>query len=96
VREPRASRGDVDTRVRDLLNAIRASCDRREGESYDAANERHVEELTVPLVMALQVGAVLILISRGIPTWTDNAYRHENRADNLGSLRRVPRRPSAT
>jgi hypothetical protein len=50
----------------------------------------------VPAVMALQVGAVLLLISRGIPTWIDNAYRHENRADNLGSLRRVPRRPSAT
>jgi hypothetical protein len=40
----------------------------------------------VPAVMALQVGAVLLLISRGIPTWIDN----------LGSLRRVPRRPSAT
>jgi hypothetical protein len=51
---------------------------------------------TVPLVMALQVGAVLLLISRCIPTWIDNAYRHENRADNLGSLRRVPRGPSAT
>ncbi len=51
---------------------------------------------TVPLVMVLQVGAVLVLISRWIPTWIDNAYRHENRADNLGSLRRVPRSPAAT
>jgi hypothetical protein len=52
--------------------------------------------LTVPVVMALQVGAVLFLISHAIPTWIDNAYRHANRADNLGSLRRVPRGPSAT
>jgi hypothetical protein len=49
--------------------------------------------LTVPFVMALQVGAVLHLIARRIPTWIDNAYRHENRADNLGSLRRVTARP---
>jgi Peptidase family M28 len=48
--------------------------------------------LTVPLLMALQVGAVLCLISRLIPTWIDNAYRHESRADNLGSLRRVAAR----
>ena len=52
--------------------------------------------LAVPLVMVLQVGAVLALISRRIPTWIDNAYRHENRADNLGSLRRVPRSPAPT
>ena len=52
--------------------------------------------LTVPLVMVLQVGVVLLLISRRIPTCIDNAYRHENRADNLGSLRRVPRGPAAT
>ncbi len=49
---------------------------------------------TVPAVMALQVGAVVYLISRWIPTWIDNAYRHENRADNLGSLRRVASLPS--
>jgi hypothetical protein len=24
-----------------------------------------------------------------VPTWIDNAYRHENRTDNVGSLRRV-------
>jgi hypothetical protein len=52
--------------------------------------------LTLPLVMVLQVGMLLLLISRWIPTWIDNAYRHENRADNLGSLRRVPRGPAAT
>ena len=50
--------------------------------------------LTVPLVLAAQVGAVLYLITRRIPTWIDNAYRHENRADNLGSLRRVASSPT--
>jgi hypothetical protein len=45
--------------------------------------------VSVPMVLALQVGATLYLMMRPIPTWIDNAYRHENRADNLGSLRRV-------
>jgi peptidase M28-like protein len=52
--------------------------------------------LTLPLVMILQVATVLLLISRWVPTWIDNAYRHENGADNLGSLRRVPRGPAPT
>jgi hypothetical protein len=45
--------------------------------------------VSVPLVLAFQVGATLYLMMRPIPTWIDNAYRNENRADNLGSLRRV-------
>ena len=31
------------------------------------------------------------LFSRELPTWMDNAYRNENRADNLQSLRRTSR-----
>jgi hypothetical protein len=30
-----------------------------------------------------------------IPTWIDNAYRHDSRADNLSSLRRVAPGPVA-
>src|SRR5262245_11702117 len=36
--------GDVEARAEALLGAIRRSCERQEGESYDRANERHVEE----------------------------------------------------
>ncbi len=46
--------------------------------------------LTLPLAIALQLGVLLYLMARQIPTWIDNSYRHENRADNLGSLRRLP------
>jgi len=46
--------------------------------------------LTLPLAIALQLGVLLYLMARLIPTWIDNSYRHENRADNLGSLRRLP------
>ncbi len=45
--------------------------------------------LTIPVLIAGQVAVTLYLMMRRIPTWIDNAYRHENRADNLGSLRRV-------
>jgi len=45
--------------------------------------------LTIPLVLFLQLALLLRLMARDIPTWIDNHYRHENRADNMGSLRRL-------
>ena len=41
------------------------------------------------LIVILELAVLVYLMARRIPTWVDNAYRHENRADNLGSLRRV-------
>jgi hypothetical protein len=49
--------------------------------------------LTVPLLVAGEMGITLYLMVRPIPTWIDNAYRHESRADNLDSLRRVAAGP---
>lgn len=43
-------------------------------------------------VVVLDLALLVYLMARRIPTWIDNAYRHENRADNLGSLRRVAAR----
>jgi hypothetical protein len=51
--------------------------------------------ITVPLVLLLQIGALVYLMARRVPTWIDNHYRHENRADNMGSLRRVRARAVA-
>src|SRR5213594_5202205 len=45
--------------------------------------------LTLIAVVAVEIAILLYMMARRIPTWIDNAYRHENRADNLGSLRRV-------
>jgi hypothetical protein len=45
--------------------------------------------ITFPSVLVLQVGLLVYLMVRRIPTWIDNNYRHANRADILGSLRRV-------
>ena len=45
--------------------------------------------LTIPLMLIFQVGALLYLMVRLLPTWMDNNYKHDNRADNMGSLRRV-------
>ena len=45
--------------------------------------------LTLLAVVAVEIAILLYMMARRIPTWIDNAYRHENRADNLGSLRRV-------
>jgi len=45
--------------------------------------------LTLVGVVGLELGILLYMMARRIPTWIDNGYRHENRADNLGSLRRV-------
>ena len=39
----------------------------------------------------LQLAVLLRFFTRELPTWMDNAYRHENLADNLRSLRRVSR-----
>lgn len=38
-----------------------------------------------------QLAVLLRFFTRELPTWMDNAYRHETRADNLRSLRRVSR-----
>jgi len=46
--------------------------------------------LTIPLVLFFQMVLLVRLMARDIPTWIDNHYRHENRADNMGSLRRLP------
>jgi hypothetical protein len=41
------------------------------------------------VIVILELALLVYLMARRIPTLVDNAYRHENRADNLGSLRRV-------
>jgi hypothetical protein len=43
-------------------------------------------------IVILELALLVYLMARRIPTWVDNGYRHENRADNLGSLRRVAAR----
>ncbi len=40
-------------------------------------------------VVILELALLVYLMARRVPTWVDNAYRHANRGDNLGSLRRV-------
>src|SRR6266566_6472804 len=45
--------------------------------------------VTLVAVVVTELAILLYLMTRRIPTWIDNGYRHENRADNLGSLRRV-------
>jgi len=45
--------------------------------------------LTLPLTIVLQLGVVVWLVGKKIPTLIDNAYRHLNKADNLRSLRRT-------
>jgi hypothetical protein len=49
-----------------------------------------VEHATVSMVavIATELGILLHLMARRVPAWIDNGYRHENRGDNLGSLRR--------
>lgn len=42
------------------------------------------------VIVLLELALLVYLMARRVPTWIDNAYRHENRSDNLGSLRRVP------
>ena len=45
--------------------------------------------LTLVAIVTIEIALLLYMMARRIPTWIDNAYRHENRADNLGSLKRV-------
>jgi hypothetical protein len=45
----RTSERTVDERVADLLDAVRRGAQRHPGESWDAANERHVEEFIASL-----------------------------------------------
>jgi hypothetical protein len=44
---------------------------------------------TIPLMLVFQIGLLFYLMVRRIPTWIDNNYRHDNRSDNMGSLRRL-------
>jgi hypothetical protein len=55
----------------------------------------HYTWLTIPLMLFIQIGALVYLMARRIPTWIDNNYRHANRADNMGSLRRMHATPTA-
>jgi hypothetical protein len=49
--------------------------------------------LTVSALLVFQLAALFRLFTRDLPTWMDNAYRHENRACNLRSLKRVSSAP---
>ena len=44
---------------------------------------------TVSGVLVSQLAVLGYLMARAIPTWIDNHYKHDNRADNMGSLRRL-------
>jgi len=46
--------------------------------------------LTLPATIFLQLWLLLWLIATKLPTMIDNNYRNLNKADNLGSLRRIP------
>lgn len=45
--------------------------------------------VTLTAIVLTEVVILLHLMARRIPAWIDNGYRHENRADNLGSLKRI-------
>src|SRR5262245_2115378 len=45
--------------------------------------------VTLTAIMLLEVAILLHLMARRIPAWIDNSYKHANRADNLGSLKRI-------
>jgi hypothetical protein len=45
--------------------------------------------VTEVVIIGAELALLLYLMARRIPTWIDNGYKHENKADNLGSLRRV-------
>ena len=49
--------------------------------------------VTVLGVIFFQLAVLFRLFTRDLPVWMDNAYLHENRADNLGSLRRASSQP---
>jgi hypothetical protein len=45
--------------------------------------------ITLTAIIVFEVAVLLHLMARRIPAWIDNSYKHQNRADNLGSLRRI-------
>jgi hypothetical protein len=45
--------------------------------------------LTVFGVIFFELAVLFRLFTRELPAWMDNAYRHQNRADNMRSLRRT-------
>src|SRR5213592_28000 len=45
--------------------------------------------LTITVTIVVEMAILLQLMTRRIPAWIDNGYKHQNKADNLGSLRRV-------
>jgi len=45
--------------------------------------------ITIVVIVVAETALLLHLMARRIPTWIDNGYKRENRADNLASLRRV-------
>src|SRR5437867_5408871 len=47
--------------------------------------------ITLTAIMLAEVAVLLHLMARRIPAWIDNSYKHANRADNLGSLKRIRR-----
>ena len=91
----------VDDRVQDILERIRRDCRELDPKARNEGNERQVEEFIGALKArfpgrcfeaARPSGAEdrrAWEAARRIPAWIDNGYRHENRADTLGSLRRI-------
>jgi hypothetical protein len=45
--------------------------------------------ITLTAIVLLEVAILLHFMARRVPAWIDNAYRHQNKGDNLGSLRRI-------
>ena len=45
--------------------------------------------ITLTVIILVEVVVLLHLMARRIPAWIDNTYKHANRADNLGSLKRI-------
>ncbi|HXE75410.1 MAG TPA: M28 family peptidase [Candidatus Xenobia bacterium] len=44
---------------------------------------------TVSVVLVFQLAVLGYLMARAIPAWIDNHYKHDNRDDNMGSLRKL-------
>jgi len=45
--------------------------------------------LTITITIVVEMAILLQLMTRRIPAWIDNGYKHANKADNLSSLKRV-------
>ena len=45
--------------------------------------------ITIVVIVLAETALLLHLMARRIPTWIDNGYKRENRADNLASLKGV-------